>query len=158
MVECFESKLKRLSGACAVLLLSMLIPLSPALLAAEPQDAILGTWLTDDGASKVEVTQATAADGSIVYTGNLTWLKEPMPNGKPALDVNNSDTALRSRPLIGVAILAGFKAAATGWSGGTVYAPRRGKSFPAELSVTADGRLQLNIKAGMMSRTDYWTR
>lgn len=34
--------------------------------AAAP-DAILGTWLTDDGASKVEVTASRAGDGSIVY-------------------------------------------------------------------------------------------
>jgi len=110
------------------------------------------------GASKVEVTKATGADGSMVYTGTLSWLKEPLRDGKPALDANNSDAALRSRPLLGITILADFKASASGWSGGTVYAPRRGKSFPAELSIAADGRLQLNIKAGMLSRTDYWTR
>jgi len=153
MGETFGSKLQRFSGTCVLLLL-----LSPALPAVESQDAILGTWLTDDGASRVEVTKAPAADGSMIYTGTLTWLKEPERDGKPVLDVNNSDTALRSQPLMGVAILADFKASATGWSGGTVYAPRRGKSFPAELSVTADGRLQLNVKAGVLSRTDYWTR
>jgi uncharacterized protein (DUF2147 family) len=127
------------------MLLSVLfLSLSPAaLLAADPQDAILGSWLTDDGASRVEVSKAPAADGSMVYTGKLTWLKQPAPNGSPAL---------------GTTILADFKATATGWTGGTVYAPRRGKSFPAELSVAADGRLQLNIKAGVGSRTDYWTR
>jgi len=156
MSKYFECRLKSFAGACALFLL--LLQLSPTLLAADPQDAILGTWLTDDGASKVDVTKAVAADGSMVYTGNLTWLKEPERNGKPVLDVNNGDTALRSQPLMGVAILAGFKASATGWTGGTVYAPRRGKSFPAELAVTSDGRLQLNIKAGMISRTDYWTR
>ena len=150
----FGSRLKRFSGACALLLLLLAGPLW----AADPQDAILGTWFTDDGASRVEVTRATAADGSIVYSGKLTWLKEPGRDGKPALDVNNSDVTLRSRPLLGITILADFKASATGWSGGTVYAPRRGKSFPAELSVLAAGRLQLNIKAGMISRTDYWTR
>lgn len=145
--------MNRITCTCLMLLL-----LAPALLAAEAQDAILGFWLTDDGASRVEVTKAPAADGSMVYSGTLSWLKEPLRDGKPALDVNNSDANLRSRPLLGITILAGFKPSATGWSGGTVYAPRRGKSFPAELSVTADGRLQLNIKAGMISRTDYWTR
>ncbi len=156
MGEHSGSKPTRLAGAYALLLILMQLPV--ALLAAEPQDAILGTWLTDDGASKVEVAQAAAADGSIVYSGKLIWLKEPIRNGKPAVDANNSDVNLRSQPLLGITILADFKASATGWSGGTVYAPRRGKNFPAELSVTTDGRLQLIVKAGMLSRTDYWTR
>ncbi len=126
--------------------------------AAAPPDAIVGSWLTDDGASKVEVKPATAADGSTVYNGMLVWLKEPQRDGKPVLDANNADAALRSRALLGIPILSGFKADAGGWSGGTVYAPRAGKRFPAELSLAADGRLELKVKAGLLSKTDYWTR
>jgi uncharacterized protein (DUF2147 family) len=126
---------------------------------AAPPDAILGTWLTDDGASKAEVTAGKAADGSTVYEGKLSWLKEPMRDGKPLRDPNNSDAVLRERPILGLSILSGFKATADGaWSGGTVYSPRAGKSFPADLSLQPDGRLQLKVKTGMLSRTDYWTR
>ncbi len=125
--------------------------------AAAP-DAILGTWLTDDGASKVEVTASRAADGSIVYGGKITWLKEPLRDGKPLRDANNADASLRERPILGLPILSGFKASAGGWSGGTVYAPRTGKSYRADLSIAADGRLQLKVNAGLLSKTDYWTR
>lgn len=125
---------------------------------AAPPDAILGTWLTDDGDSKVEVTAARAADGSTVYSGRLVWLKTPTRDGQPVLDAHNADAALRTRPLVGVTILSGFRADAGGWSGGTVYAPRAGKRFPAALSLGADGRLQLKVDAGLMSRTDHWTR
>jgi uncharacterized protein (DUF2147 family) len=126
---------------------------------AAPADAIVGNWFTDDGASKVEVTTGKAADGSTVYAGKLIWLKEPMRDGQPLRDANNSDAALRERPILGLTILSGFKATADGgWSGGTVYSPRAGKSFPAELSLQPDGRLQMKVKAGMLSRTDYWTR
>lgn len=125
--------------------------------AAAP-DAILGTWLTDDGASKVEVTASRAADGSSVYGGKITWLKEPLRDGKPLRDANNADASLRERPILGLPILSGFKAGAGGWSGGTVYAPRAGKSYPADLSIAADGRLQLKVNAGLLSKTDYWTR
>ena len=125
---------------------------------AASADAILGTWLTDDGASKVEVTAGKAADGSNVYGGKVAWLKEPTRDGKPLRDANNVDAALRERPILGLPILAGFKASGSGWSGGTVYSPRAGKSYPAELSIAADGRLQLKVNAGILSRTDYWTR
>jgi uncharacterized protein (DUF2147 family) len=81
-----------------------------------------------------------------------------MRDGKPLGDVNNADAAQRERPLIGIEVLSGFKATAAGWSGGMVYAPRAGKNFPADLSMAPDGRLQLRIKAGMMTKTDCWTR
>jgi uncharacterized protein (DUF2147 family) len=126
--------------------------------AAAPADAIVGSWLTDEGASKVAVTAAKSADGATLYNGKLVWLKEPLRDGKPVLDANNADAAVRGRPLIGIPILSGFKADGGGWSGGTVYAPRAGKSFPAELSLAADGRLALKVKAGLLSKTDYWTR
>jgi uncharacterized protein (DUF2147 family) len=125
---------------------------------AAPPDAILGTWLTDDGASRVQVTAARAADGSSVYAGRVVWLKEPSRDGKPLRDANNADASQRERPILGLPILDGFKAADGGWSAGTVYSPRAGKSYPAELSIAADGRLQLKVNAGLLSKTDYWTR
>jgi uncharacterized protein (DUF2147 family) len=136
---------------------ALLLP--AALRAAAAQDALLGTWLTDDGASKVDISAAKAADGSPVFSGKVVWLKEPVKDGESLRDAHNADTSLRQRPILGLTILTGFKPAADGgWSGGTVYSPRAGRSFPAELSVGADGRLQLKVKAGILSKTDYWTR
>ncbi len=43
----------------------------PTVRAASPE-AILGTWLTDDGASKVEVSAAKAADGTTVYARKIS--------------------------------------------------------------------------------------
>lgn len=121
---------------------------------ASPADAIAGTWLTDEGDSRVAIA---ATDG--VYAGKVVWLKEPMRDGAPLRDANNSDAALRGRPIMGLEILSGFKpAAGGGWSGGTVYSPRGGKSYPAELSLAADGRLQIKVKAGIVGKTLYWTR
>ncbi len=139
-------------GLLAVLLLPW------AAQAAAPPDAILGAWLTDDGASKVEVTAAKAADGSTVYNGKIVWLKEPLRDGQPLRDANNSDAAQRSRPIMGLVVLSGFKAGGAGYGGGTVYSPRAGKAYPADLAVTADGRLELKVKAGLLTKTDYWTR
>ena len=127
--------------------------------AATPQDAIVGTWLTEDGGSKVVVVASSAADGSTVYSGKVSWLKDPTRDGKPLRDANNDNAALRDRPILGLEILSGFKATGTGaWTGGTLYSPRRGESFPAELSLLPDGSLELKVKAGIMTRTVKWTR
>ena len=139
-------------------LLSALVLLPWAAGAAAPADAILGAWLTDDGASKVEVAAAKAADGSTVYNGKIVWLEEPTRDGQPLLDKNNADAAQRGRPIMGLVVLSGFKPGAAGYGGGTVYSPRAGKAYPADLAVTADGRLELKVKAGLLTKTDYWTR
>ena len=75
----------------------------------------------------------------------------PTRDGVAVHDANNPDAALRGRPILGLEILAGFKAAP---GGGWVC----GKRHPATLSLTADGRLQLEVKAGLLSKTVYWTR
>ena len=139
-----------------LLVATLLLPWAGWVWAAS--DAIVGGWLTDDGSSKVEVSAAQASDGSTVYNGKVVWLKEPMRDGQPLRDANNADAALRSRPILGLVVLAGFKPTGSGYSGGTVYSPRAGKAFPADLAITPDGRRELKVKAGLLSKTDHWTR
>jgi len=127
--------------------------------AATPQDGIVGTWLTEDGGSKVDVVASKAADGSILYSGRVSWLKDPTRDGKPVRDANNDNVVLRDRPILGLEILSGFKAAGAGaWTGGTLYSPRRGESFPADIALLPDGSLELKVKAGFMTKTVRWTR
>lgn len=127
--------------------------------AAAPQDAILGTWLTEDGQSKVDVVSDKAADGGTVFSGKVTWLKEPTRDGESVHDANNENAALRERPILGLEILSGFKSTGPAtWAGGELYAPRNGKSFPAVLTLATDGRLQVKVSAGIVSKTVYWTR
>ena len=144
--------------ACVFVIAGLLLPLAGS--SATAQEALTGTWLTDEGDSKVEIGAAlAAAGGAATYAGKVVWLKEPLRDGKPLRDANNSDAALRGRPIMGLEILSGFKPAADGGlTGGTVYSPRAGKSYPGEISLTADGRMQLKVKAGLVSKTVYWTR
>jgi uncharacterized protein (DUF2147 family) len=139
--------------------LAMAMLVAQASQAAAPQDAILGTWLTEDGQSKVDVVSDKAADGSTVFSGKVTWLKEPVRDGGPVHDAKNENAALRDRPILGLEILSGFKSTGPAtWAGGELYAPRNGKSFPAVLTLTPDGRLQVKVSAGIVSKTVYWTR
>ncbi len=140
------------SAAIAVCVLGLSLP--AAARAADAQDAILGTWLTDGGDSRVEIARSGSR-----YAGKIVWLKEPERDGKPVRDANNSDAALRDRPVMGLEVLSSFTYASNGvWSGGTAYAPRKGRSYPAELSLTRDGRLDIKVKDGIFSKHLYWTR
>jgi len=105
------------------------------------------------------VQSSHAADGGYVYAGKVSWLKDPTRDGEPVHDAMNEDLALRDRPILGLAILSGFKfTGAATWAGGELYAPRNGKSFPAVLTLTPDGRLQVKVSAGIVRKTVYWTR
>lgn len=116
-------------------------------------DAIAGTWLTDAADSKIEI--AKNADS---YTGKVVWLRQPQRNGKPAIDAKNEDPAQRSRPIMGLLVLSGISAAGDGLWRGTLYSPQKGRSYPVELSVAKDGRLDLKVKSGMLSKHVLWTR
>ena len=125
-----------------------------ALLAATNGDAILGTWVTDSGESKVEIVK----NGQI-YAGKIVSLREPERDGKPAHDANNKNAALRERPLLGLEILSGFKHTSPGlWTGGTAYSPRKGEAYAAELSVTKDNKLDVKVKDGILAKHVFWTR
>lgn len=148
----------------AVLLAVLVVALgvSPAVRAAAPADAIVGTWLTDDGSSRVQITDAQGA-----FTGHVVWLKDPTfpagdPGGmagKPKLDRHNPDPALQGRPVKGMAVLTGLHYAGNNaWEGGTIYAPATGKSYPAKATLATDGTLKLTVGGAVFGRTVTWTR
>tara|TARA_R110002050_G_scaffold221441_1_gene357298 strand:- start:95896 stop:96324 length:429 start_codon:yes stop_codon:yes gene_type:complete len=122
---------------------------------AQSGDDILGTWLTEGGKSKVEVTKN---DGK--YFGKIIWLKDPMRDGKPKVDKNNEEESLRSRPVIGVPLLKGFEWDDDIYEDGTIYDPENGKTYSCE--ITFDGNDKLNVRGyigfSLLGRTTYWTR
>ena len=128
--------------------------MNSSLLAATNGDEILGTWITDSGESKVEIVRNGA-----IYSGKIVQLEEPEREGKPVHDVNNTNAALRERPLLGLEVLSGFKRASNSvWSGGTAYSPRKGEAYPAELTVTKDNKLDVKVKDGIITKHVLWTR
>ncbi len=146
-------RMLRTGAVCA----AALLPLGVG--ATGVADAIVGTWLTEDGASRVEILVERGTDGTGVYSGKVVWLKEAGLAGKPLLDANNSDATLRGRPIMGIEILSGFRNTADGvWTGGTVYSPRRGRTYPAELTLTPEGRLDIRVKSGLLTSHQIWTR
>ncbi|MGH6819286.1 MAG: DUF2147 domain-containing protein, partial [Methylocella sp.] len=71
--------------------------------------------------------------------GTIVALKEPISkiDGKPKIDRENPDPALRDRPLIGLSILVGMKSAGGGVWEGAIYNPDDGKTYTG--TVKLDG-------------------
>lgn len=135
-----------------ILTLAMLVlPLA----AAFAQD-VIGKWKLDDGSAIVEVYKSGSE-----YNGKIVWLAEPNgPDGKPAVDRNNPDKALRSRRLIGLNMLSGLKKDKDEYSGGSIYDPGNGKTYNCSMKVEGDvlhvrGSLD---KRGLIGRTMDWFR
>lgn len=118
-------------------------------LSAQPDgNQILGIWNTDDGDSKIEIVKC--GDN---YCGSIKSMNNPRN------DERNSDASLRNRPLVGLQVLTGFKyAGSNSWTGGTLYAPKRGTAMPAKLKLSTQDSLDITVSAGMARRTVTWTR
>ena len=122
--------------------------LAPAV--ASAATPIAGRWTTADGSGIVTVGPC----GGTVC-GRLTTILKSQP-GAAKTDVNNSDPALRSRPILGMPILSGFADKGNDWRG-TIYDPRNGKSYKSIVSRNADGTLNVKGCIAFFCQTQKWT-
>lgn len=134
-------------AACAVAVASA----APALAWLAPQP-VTGRWLTKEKDSIVTISQCGEA-----YCGRLTQYLVIPKGGIEQKDVNNPDPKLRTRKLLGVAILSGFKPDGEVWRG-TIYDPRNGKSYRSVLKRKSDGVLEVKGCLGPFCQSQNWTR
>jgi uncharacterized protein (DUF2147 family) len=120
---------------------------------------ITGTWLNKDKDAHIQIYEQ---DGK--YYGKIVWLLTPIDpeTGKPKLDKHNPKDALKTRPIMGLLILAGltWNADDQQWTGGAVYDPKSGNKYNLECSLTDQNTMELRGYLGisLMGRTDIWTR
>ena len=128
------------------------ILLAPLLLAAPVQAAtpVAGRWLTEDGAAIVTLAPCGAAT-----CGRITRVLKGPPSG-PAVDRNNPDPKLRTRPVEGLTILSGFTDKGDDWRG-RIYDPKSGKTYKSIVKRETDGRLKVQGCIAFLCRTQRWT-
>jgi uncharacterized protein (DUF2147 family) len=115
---------------------------------SSPADRILGDWFTPNQESTIEIVKCGNA-----YCGSIKSMQTPKN------DAHNPDSSLRDRPLVGMQIMKDFQYSGSDtWSGGTLYAPARGKTVNPDLVLSAPDTLDIKVKAGLMSKTVTWTR
>jgi uncharacterized protein (DUF2147 family) len=117
----------------------------------------LGTWLTENGRSRIKIETCGGA-----LCGSLVWLKEPNDpeTGKPKLDKNNTDAAKRTRPLIGVPIVISMQPAGPSKWSGQVYNAEDGKTYSGSITETGPSAVRLEGCAlgGLICKGQTWTR
>ena len=125
--------------------LALTVALTSPALAAAP---IAGRWLTGDGKGVVEIGPC-----GLALCGKITKLLADT-NGPPT-DRNNPDPKLRSRPLVGLNILSGFKDAGKQWEG-QIYSPERGSTYRSVVKRNPDGTLSVKGCIGPFCQKQVW--
>ncbi|MCT4624811.1 MAG: DUF2147 domain-containing protein [Schleiferiaceae bacterium] len=105
-------------------------------------DDILGTWWNPEKNSHIEVTKK---DGK--YQGKIVWLKEDKneDGSSPRVDEHNEDESLRSRRILGLTLMYDlvWDEDDQEWDDGTIYDPRRGKTFSFYANLAEDGSMNI---------------
>ncbi|MFV1996574.1 MAG: DUF2147 domain-containing protein [Acidiferrobacterales bacterium] len=131
---------------------------------ATEYDGILGQWTTAEGKSRIVLSKCDAG-----LCGEIVWLKVPVypaddekgMAGKPKVDRENPDPALRNNPTVGLQVLRGFTTRRDNvWEDGTVYDPDNGKTYKAKLALENEKTLKVRgfIGFSWIGRTSVWTR
>jgi uncharacterized protein (DUF2147 family) len=131
---------------------------------ANEADAILGRWNMINREAQFEIYKCGEE-----YCGKISYLKEPCYPagekhgfaGRPKLDLENPDPQLRSRPLLGLPLLEGFRYTGDNtWDEGRIYNPEDGKKYRCKLWL--DGQNRLNVRGyigySLFGKTEIWVR
>ncbi len=133
------------------LALGLTLAAAPALAA----DPVEGDWLTQTGTGKVRIAPCPGKADRLC--GSIFWLKNAAD--QKSTDVRNPDAALRSRPILGLPMLHGFKAAGPGrWTGGKIYDPQTGKTYDSKLSINPNGTLKVEGCVAVICQAQTWKR
>jgi uncharacterized protein (DUF2147 family) len=124
----------------------LMLPLS-----AQAASPITGRWVTQ---SKDGVVEVYPCGESIC--GKLSKFLVSPPAGPGAKDINNPDKALRSRTILGMNVLTGFKAAGDEWKG-QIYDPKSGKTYRSIVYKGKSGNLVVKGCIGPFCQAQTWT-
>lgn len=107
---------------------------SPLAAAAAAEPVPHGIWIMDSGKVTVQVD-----DCGLNLCGKIVALSKPLDkNGKPKLDKENPDPALRKRPVIGLTILKDMKPDGSNKWEGTIYNADDGYTYRSVMKLSGD--------------------
>ena len=141
---------RRISLARATPALALLVA-STAAAAAGPE----GVWATPNDQARVRIQ--SCAEG---LCGDIVWLRDPFDEqGRPKRDRHNEDEAQRERPILGLPMLRGFRAAGPErWGNGRIYNPEDGRTYRAELHLGAADLLSVSGCVLIFCKAQDWRR
>jgi len=121
-------------------------------------NAVVGTWLSGTKRGHVEIYKQGDR-----YFGKITWLSEPTDpvSGKPKVDLKNSNSSLRSRPVVGLNVMSGFVYnGGRTWEDGKIYNPEDGREYSCRLTLKDSNTLDVRGYFGisLIGKSQTWTR
>jgi uncharacterized protein (DUF2147 family) len=120
---------------------------------AHAQTTPVGDWLSAGAAAVVKI--APCASGEDALCGRIVWLWDP----SMSTDSRNADPARRSRPLVGMEMLQGFRPGAPGeWTDGRIYNPEDGNTYSATLKVRDATTMEVRGCVLFVCRSQVWRR
>lgn len=112
---------------------------------------VTGRWVTQSKDGVVEIYECGAT-----ICGKIAKFLVTPPSGPGAKDVNNPNKALRSRTILGMNILTGFKAEGNEWKG-QIYDPKSGKTYRSVVYKGKSGNLVVKGCVGPFCQAQTWT-
>ena len=131
-----------------------LIAFTAAALLSFPAHAaapVTGRWVTQSKDGIVEIYQCGPT-----ICGKLAKFLVPAPGGTAQKDTNNPNKTLRSRTLLGMDILTGFKEVGNEWKG-QIYDPKSGKTYRSIVYKGKSGNLVVKGCIGPFCQAQTWT-
>ncbi len=137
----------------AVAGLVCLVAISAGASAGAPE----GIWLSEDGGTKVHISNCGGK-----LCGRVVWLEEPNDprTGKPKTDALNPDPAKRMRPMIGLQVVNGLAPSGENRWSGEIYNADDGKTYSAHMTVP-DASASAQVKGcvlGILCKSQTWKR
>lgn len=124
------------TAAITVLILAGALGLA---LPAWAEEQPTGVWRLVNGKVTVKVAPCGAN-----LCGTVVALKKPRDGkGRPRLDKENPNPALRKRPVIGLTILSNMQPAGGNVWTGTIYNPDDGNTYASRLKLQTPGTMQV---------------
>jgi len=99
------TKRRRLTLLYVAIVSTLLAVVSVTPASAQLREKAFGVWAEENGEAHIEI--APCEDK---LCGRIVWLKKPIDDtGRPQMDLNNPNPALRARPMLGLLIMAGLQ-------------------------------------------------
>jgi uncharacterized protein (DUF2147 family) len=138
----------------AAIVLAAAYLVGPAANGASAAD-VGGVWLTQAGDAKVRVSRCGGG-----LCGTVVWLRDPIDSatGKAQIDDKNENPALRRRPIIGISLFLGMRAAGPNKWSGRIYNADDGKTYASTVTYQDGGKLDVQGCVGSLCGSETWSR